>query len=175
VISRATGLHLLALGAGFAVASAVAGTVDPAPELRLCATKPSLMTALRRPSTQARAVPMDQRLILQLAPQQSVVLPGTSAELERERAKAHSTTYAGVARLEAASAGTYRVSVDRDAWLDVVTVGGRPLDPAPEEGTFDCDGTQKVLVYTLPAAGTYWLQIALSPRRETLLSVIPAQ
>jgi hypothetical protein len=66
------------------------------------------------------------------------------------------------------------VSVDRDVWLDVANATGKLLDPAPEEGTFECGGTRKVLIYTLPAAGTYWLQVALSPRRDILLIVIPA-
>lgn len=171
---RAAVLIVLATAAGLAAVSALAGAVDPAPELRLCATKPALVTALRRTSTQARAVPVRQRLALQLAPEKSVVLPGTSADLERARAQARGATYAGVARLETSRAGIFRVSVDRDAWLDIVSASGELLDPAPDEGMFDCDGARKVLVYALPAAGTYWLQIALSPRRETLLTVIPA-
>jgi hypothetical protein len=131
-----------------------ADAVDPTPELRLCGTKPAIMAALSRASTQARSVPMHQRVTLQLSSEKSVVLPGTSTDLEQERAKAQGATYAGVVRLEATRPGSYRVSVDRDAWLDVATAAGKLLDPAPDEGTFDCDGAQKVL-------------------RETLLTVIP--
>jgi len=166
---------LLALpGAWLAHPHAIAAPVDPAPELRLCATKPVIMTALRRASTQARTVPLRQRLTLELSPEKSVVLPGTSADLERERAKARGATYAGVVRVEAARPGVYRVGVDRDVWVDLAAATGKLLDPSPDEGAFDCDGAQKVLVYALPAAGTYWLQIALSPRRVTPLTVIPA-
>jgi hypothetical protein len=168
-------LLLAVPSAWFASVLAIAGGVDPAPELRLCATKSALMTALSRVSTQARAVPMQQRLALQLSPEKSVVLPGTSADLERERATVRGATYAGLVRLEAVRAGIYRVSVDRDAWLDLATAAGTLLDPAPDEGTFDCAGTQKVLLYRLPAPGTYWLQIALSPRSETFLTVIPPE
>ena len=172
--SRAPGVLFLALAALLAFAFARAAAVDPAPELGLCGTKPAIMAALSRASTQARAVPERTRLTLQLSPERSVVLPGTSADLEQERAKARGATYGGVVRLHASRPGIYRVSVDRDAWLDVATASGKLMDPAPDEGTFDCDGAQKVLIYALPAAGTYWLQIALSPRRETLLTVIPA-
>lgn len=163
----------LVLGALLACGSARAAAVDPAPELGLCGGKPAIMAALGRASTQARAVPQRQRLTLQLLPEKSVVLPGTSPDLEQERAKARAATYGGVVRLHASRPGVYRVGIDRDAWLDLATATGKLLDPAPDEGTFDCNGPQKVLLYTLPAPGTYWLQIALSPRRETLLTVIP--
>lgn len=117
---------------------------------------------------------MGQRLILQLSPEKSVVFPGVSTDLDKERAKAKgATTYSGVVRLEVTRPGIHRVSVDREAWLDVATATGELLDPAPEEGMFVCDGARKVLLYGLPAPGTYWLQVALSPRRETELTVIP--
>ena len=171
--SRVTGALLSALVALLSPDAVRADALDPAPELRLCGTQPAIMMALSRASTQARAVPMRQRLTLQLAPEKSVVLPGTSADLEQERAKTRGATYAGVVRLEAPQPGLYRVSVDRDAWVDIATATGKLLVPSPDEATFDCDGPQKVLLYTLPGPGTYWLQIALSPRRETLLTVIP--
>jgi hypothetical protein len=171
--SGAIAFRCLGLIALLASARAQAGAIDPAPERRLCTTRPALMVALGRASNQARAVPVRQRLTLQLSPEKSVVLPGSSADLEQQRAEARGATYGGVVRLEAARAGTYRVGVDRDAWLDIATATGKLLDPVPDEGTFDCDGPQKVLLYTLPAPGTYWLQIALSPRREILLTVIP--
>jgi hypothetical protein len=158
----------------FGPGPASAAAVDPRPEVDLCPNKPAIMAALSRSSTQARPVPLRQRLNLQLSPERSVVLPGTSADLEKERAKFRGAAYAGVVRLEAPRSGIYRVSVDRDAWLDIATSAGMLLDPAPDEGTFDCDGAQKkVLLYTLPAPGTYWLQISVSPRRETFLTVIP--
>ncbi len=168
--SRATAAVLLAL---LAVMDGRAATVDPAPELRLCGTKPWTMAALGRASTQARAVPQRTLLTLALVPEKSVVLPATSADLELERTKTSGATFGGVVRLQVPRPGVYRVSVGRDAWLDLATAAGKLLDPAPDEGLFDCDGPRKVLLYTLPAPGTYWLQIALSPRRETLLTVIP--
>jgi len=164
---------LLALGV-VCNASAPAAEPDSAAEKRLCASKPTPMTALLRASTQARAVPPRQRVALQLAPEKTVMLPGTSEDLRRSREKARGATFAGIVRMHVTRPGAYRIGVDRDAWLDIATEGGRLVDPAPDEATFECDGVQKVLVYQLPAAGTYWLQIALSPRRETWLTVIPA-
>ncbi len=172
MIRRAKPYLLFALAAGIA-ATANAGALDPGPEKRLCATKPAQMTALLRASTQARAVPLRQRLTLQLAPEKAVVLPGTSADLDRERAKVRGATFAGVVRLHVERPRSYRIALDRDAWLDVVAETGKLIDPAPDEATFHCGGAQKVIVYQLPAFGNYWLQIALSPRRETLLTVIP--
>jgi hypothetical protein len=169
---RAPPLFLLGLVAAFCAPAAAA--LDTAPEKLVCATKPSHMAALRRVSTQARPVPARTRVSVQLAPDRTVLLPGNSGDLERERAQSHGATFAGIVRLYAARPGTYRIGVDRAAWLDVVTASGQVIDPAPAEGVFECDGAQKVLVYHLPATGTYWLQIALSPRREILLTVIPA-
>jgi hypothetical protein len=172
--SRAKDFLLPALVAFLTPPSASAEAADALPEMGLCKTKPAIMAALSRVSTQARAVPLRQRLTLQLSLEKSVILPGRSPDLEKERAKATGATYAGVVRLEADRPGTYRVSVDQDVWLDIATAAGDLLEPAPDEETFTCEGAQKVLLYTLPQAGTYWLQIALSPRRETLLTVIPA-
>jgi hypothetical protein len=169
---RATPFFLFVLAGALCVPAAAA--LDTAPEKLLCATKPSHMTALRRVSTQARPVPARERVILQLAPDRTVMLPGDSDDLARERARSRGATFAGVVQLHAARPGTYRIGVDRAAWLDVVTASGQVIDPAQEEGEFDCDGAQKVIVYQLPATGTYWLQIALSPRREILLTVIPS-
>ena len=90
-----------------------AEAVDPSPSCDLCGTKPAIMAALSRASTQARSVPMHQRVTLQLSSEKSVVLPGTSTDLEQERAKAQGATYAGVVRLEATRPGSYRVSVDQ--------------------------------------------------------------
>lgn len=154
-------------------AAHTAAAPDPVPEKALCATEPAHMTALLRASTQARAVPLRQRLTLRLAPEKAVLLPGTSADLDRERAGVRGATFAGVVRMYAERPGTFRIGIDRDAWLDLVAQSGTLIEPAPDEITFDCGGVHKVLVYRLPHAGMYWLQIALSPRRETLLTVIP--
>ena len=151
-----------------------AAAVDPSPELALCRGKPVAMTALSRPTMQARAVPTQQRLTVQLSPEKSISLLVISPDLDQERAKAKRPTYGGILRLDVTRPGPYRIGVDRDAWVDVVTASGTLLDPAPEEGTFTCDGAQKILIYSLPAAGSYWLQIALSPKRDMALTVIRA-
>jgi hypothetical protein len=163
-----------ALFAGLAPALGWAAPVDPAPELALCQTRPAHLTALSRISTRVRAAPQGERLAVRLSPENSVSLAGTSPDLDKARAQANGKTYAGLVRLVVTQPGTYRVGVDRDAWVDVATVAGKLLDPAPDEGTFTCDRAQKILVYALPAADTYWLQIALSPRRETMLTLIRA-
>ncbi|MET0216721.1 MAG: hypothetical protein ABW205_02180 [Burkholderiales bacterium] len=174
-MSRATiTVVLTAMLNGWVLLTTCAAAVDPAPELALCRGKPTVMAALSRATTQARAVPERQRLTVQLSPEKSVALPGTSPDLDKERAKAKGPTYAGVVRLEVTRPGIYRVGTDRDAWVDIATASGKLLDPAPEEGTFTCDGAQKILLYTLPAAGSYWLQVALSSKRDIPLTIIRA-
>ena len=136
-MSRATiTVVLTAMLNGWVLLTTCAAAVDPAPELALCRGKPTVMAALSRATTQARAVPERQRLTVQLSPEKSVALPGTSPDLDKERAKAKGPTYAGVVRLEVTRPGIYRVGTDRDAWVDIATASGKLLDPAPEEGTF---------------------------------------
>ncbi len=156
------------------ITTAVGAAVDPAPELSLCPGKPLVMAALSRPTTQARAAPERQRLTIQLSPEKTVALPAISRDLEKERAKVKGPTYGGIVRLNVARAGVYRIGTGRDVWLDVVSPSGKLLDPAREEGVFACDGANKILLYTFEAAGSYWLQVALSPKPDILLVVIRA-
>jgi len=170
--SRALAVVVLAFGSVLQPALSGAAPIDPAPELALCRGKPLHMAALSRISTQARAAPEGQRLTVQLSPDKTVSLPGTSPDFEKARAKTKGATYAGLVRLVVTRPGTYRVGVAQDAWVDIATATGKLLDAGPDEGTFTCDGAQKVLLYRLTAADTYWLQIALFPRRETMLTIV---
>jgi hypothetical protein len=165
-------MSALTLFATLAPVLCIAAPVDPAPELALCRTEPASMAALSRVSTRARSAPEGRLLKVGLAPEKSVAFPGTSPDFEKARAQVGAGTYGGVLRLEVTRPGVYRIGVAQDAWVDVATASGKLLDPAPDEGAFTCDGAQKVLIYGIPAAGTYWLQIALSAQRATMLTLI---
>lgn len=67
--------------------------------------------------------------------------------------------YAGLFHLRVATAGLHRVAVDSGFWLDVVA-DGKALEAVDFNGSPQCAGPRKVVVYDLPAGSDLILQFS---------------
>lgn len=116
-------------------------------------------------SASAPLLAADQLYQLQLAPQGQVVMllpPGKTAKF--------ADTYAGLARLQLARAGSYRVSIDQGAWIDVVD-DGRMIDSSDFQGRPGCSAPHKIVQYLLPAAHELVLQVSGSAAPHLHLTI----
>ncbi|MBS0388634.1 MAG: hypothetical protein JSR15_09150 [Proteobacteria bacterium] len=77
--------------------------------------------------------------------------------------------FAGLIRVRIARAGRYRVSLDADAWIDVVA-DGRIVPAAAYTGSQECALLRKVLEFQLPA-GTATIQVSDSEADHVRLAV----
>ena len=83
--------------------------------------------------------------------------------------------FAGVLRFRVAQAGTYRVAIDSGFWLDIVQ-DGKSLTSIDFNGSQDCAGPHKIVVYELPANADLVLQASAASTARARLSItrVPA-
>jgi hypothetical protein len=96
----------------------------------------------------------DRLYELQLAPQSEVKMvlpPGRNPKLQ--------DGFAGMVRLQLPHAGTYRISLDTAAWVDVIG-DGQMINSADFQGHAGCRAPHKMVQYVLPAAHAMVLQIS---------------
>lgn len=79
-------------------------------------------------------------------------------------------SFGGLARLQVAQAGTYRVALGNFAWIDVDRAG-KPLDPVAFGHGPACTAVKKVVDYRLEP-GTYLLEISGNTESELRLMVV---
>jgi hypothetical protein len=92
-------------------------------------------------------------------PAKVTLLPvtGVTFALAPERKPADGS-FAGVYHLSVATAGTYRVALDKSAWIDLVRDGKSLATAAHTEGPA-CSGIRKIVDFALEP-GTYTLQLS---------------
>ncbi|HYA74037.1 MAG TPA: hypothetical protein VEF36_12860 [Roseiarcus sp.] len=90
-------------------------------------------------------------------------------EMPPERAPKASPSYAGAFKLNApGAAGTYKVSLSGEGWIDVVQ-DGRLVKPVAFSGALDCPGLRKSVKFPLEAKP---LTIQLSDVKSADISLI---
>ncbi|MET0290931.1 MAG: hypothetical protein ABW136_01115 [Steroidobacteraceae bacterium] len=77
---------------------------------------------------------------------------------------------AGLLKLRVSEAGQYRVAIDSGFWLDIVR-DGKTLDSVDFNGSAQCAGPRKIVVYELPANVDLWLQISAAASPDARLTV----
>jgi len=105
---------------------------------------------------------------LELAPQTAVsfaVAPGKTSAPEG--------AYAGLAVLQLATAGDYRVSVDVPLWIDVAA-GGKLAAVEDYQGLHSCDAPHKIVEFNLAGARRFVLQLSGAQKAAIRLTVTPA-
>lgn len=157
-------------------AAAAFGATNPCTGFRWNLAHESALFATRgtsaaagRDSATAPVVRPDRLYDLSLSPQQDVHFV-----LRPEKRALTDGAYAGLARLRVATAGLYRISIDRPFWVDVVA-GGQIVESQDFAGRPGCSAPHKIVVYALPA-GNLVLQLsgAISPRVRVTLTRVPA-
>lgn len=78
--------------------------------------------------------------------------------------------HAGLFRFRVTAAGHYRVAVDAGFWLDIVA-DGTPLDSLDFNGSTQCAGPRKVVVFDLPADTDLLLQFSAANAAQARFSV----
>jgi hypothetical protein len=84
--------------------------------------------------------------------------------------------FAGLVKFTVPARGPYRVAVNAGSWLDVVHQG-RLLDALDFNGSRECAGPRKIVVYDLPAGTELVLQLSAvtgSTVRLAITPVVPA-
>jgi hypothetical protein len=137
-------------------------------EHALFATSPQALTAGRDAASGAQLV-IDQLYELQLAPQSQ-----TSMVLPPGKKSAPEGAYAGLARLRIQQTGSYRISLDQPAWIDLADEG-RMIDSADFQGRPGCAAPHKIVQYSLPGGHELVLQLsaALAPRIRITITRVP--
>jgi hypothetical protein len=124
--------------------------------------------AAGREPTSAPPLAADRLYELQLAPQGQVAMllpPGKKTQL--------TDAYGGLARLQLARPGSYRISVDQGAWIDVVG-DGHMIDSSDFQGRPGCSAPHKIVQYLLPVAHELVLQVsaAAAPRLRLTITLV---
>jgi hypothetical protein len=123
--------------------------------------------AAGREPTSAPPLAADRLYELQLAPQEQVEMllpPGKKTQV--------SDAYAGLARLQLARPGSYRISVDHGAWIDVVSAG-HMIDSSDFQGRSGCNAPHKIVQYLLPAVHELVLQVSAAAAARLRLTITP--
>lgn len=139
---------------------------DVAREVQLFATTGTALAVAASPAD-APSIATGQLYALTLLPQESVRYdaPPTKRMLD-------DGAFGGVLKLRVPTAGAYRVAIDSGFWLDVVR-DGKPLDSVDFNGSSECAGPRKIVVYDLPAGTELTLQLAAASGASARLSVTP--
>jgi hypothetical protein len=79
-------------------------------------------------------------------------------------------TYAGLARLQIAEPGSYRIAVDVPLWIDVVS-NGALVQPTDFQGQHECSAPHKILVFELKGEKRFILQFSNAAGEQVLFAV----
>ena len=125
-------------------------------------------TAAGVDSASAPQLAPGQLYLLQLQPQAKisfVAAPG--------RNRATEGSYAGLATLQIATPGAYRISTDAPFWIDVVADGGLMTAKA-FQGAHDCTGPRKIVAFDFPVARQVTLQFSGAESSSVRVSITAA-
>jgi hypothetical protein len=96
----------------------------------------------------------------------------TKFEMPPERAPKTSPSYAGVIKLDApGAAGTYKVTISAEGWIDVIQ-DGHFIKPTAFSGATDCQGVRKSVKFPIEAK-PITIQLSNAPAPDISLIVSP--
>jgi hypothetical protein len=133
-------------------------------ERALFATAPQAIAAGHDAASAPQLEP-DRLYQLQLAAAAQVTLA-----LPPGKKTAADASYAGLARLRLQQSGSYRISVDQSAWIDIVA-DGKMIDSADFQGRPGCLAPHKIVQYSLAAGHELLLQLSGAPSAGVRLTI----
>jgi hypothetical protein len=147
----------------------VAGAQDPCAgfnwdvkhELALFAAQAHSLAGGRTRESAPRLM-ADQLYELSLAPDPQVTFVAPPG-----RKNAKEDSHAGLVRFEIRQAGLYRVSVDQQAWVDVIAAG-KVIGSKDFQGRRGCSAPHKVVEFDLPASRDLVLQLSNASDRARI-------
>jgi hypothetical protein len=114
------------------------------------------------------AVSLDQLYQLHLQKQTDVKFPTPPGARE-----AKPDGYGGLAQLQVAVAGAYRISADQPLWIDVA-FNGALLKPQDFQGRRGCNAPHKIVEFVLPMGVQLTLQISNAANADVKISITPS-
>lgn len=129
--------------------------VDVATELVLLGGPSVSITAGGVPNTPVPMLQPGQAYELGLAPQTEVKFETPSGRVTPDEGN-----FAGVARFSVGTAGTWRISLGKGGWADVVEPGKGLLEASHFSGRVDCVPVRKLVEFTLQPGPEYLLQVS---------------
>ena len=114
------------------------------------------------------AVSLNQLYQLHLQKQTDVKFPTPPGARE-----AKPDGYGGLAQLQVAVAGAYRISADQPVWIDV-GFNGALLKPQDFQGRRGCNAPHKIVEFVLPMGVRLTLQISNAASAEARISITPS-
>jgi hypothetical protein len=107
-----------------------------------------------------------QAYALQLAPQAE-----TSFLVPPGRRMLDEGAFAGVARFSVGAAGTWRISLDHNSWVDVVAPDGSLVESSRFGGRTDCPSLRKLVEFPLQPGLLYTLQLSGGTEPTTVVLI----
>ncbi len=165
-----------------ALQAATASAMPPAPATEApCPATPAALPAELAPWRAAQ--PMTAATTAETSGN-ALFTPGKAADLTlastpdvkyaiRPENPGGSVSHGGIAAIEVARAGTYRVAIDSAAWIDVIA-GGKSLESVGHGRGPACSGIRKMVDFRLEP-GRYLLQLAGNgaPRMRVIVAAVP--
>ncbi|HYM26543.1 MAG TPA: hypothetical protein VET66_00205 [Steroidobacteraceae bacterium] len=148
----ATAISALLAAAAHADDPCAGFTWNVAHERALFAATAQALNAGRSAAT-APAAEIDRFYELVLAPNEQVQLPAPN-----RKAHGAGTGFAGLVRLQVSQAGSYRISVGSQMWVDLAS-GSMLIGSSDFAGQHGCDAPHKIVQYDLQP-GTFVLQLS---------------
>jgi hypothetical protein len=79
--------------------------------------------------------------------------------------------FAGVARFAVSASGTWRISLDRNSWVDVVAPDGSLVESSRFGGRTDCPSLRKLVEFPLQPGLSYTLQLSGGTEPNTMVLI----
>jgi hypothetical protein len=113
-------------------------------------------------------VTLDRLYQLHLQKQADVQFPTPPGARE-----ARPDSYAGLAQLQVAVPGAYRISADQPLWIDV-GFNGALLKPQDFQGRRGCNAPHKIVEFVLPMGVQLTLQISNAANADVRIAITPS-
>jgi len=159
------------MGAAAVPASADDGCLDfkwdVSKERALFATTPTAVQAAKDPVSAPAIVP-NRLYSLQLSAQDQVTFKLTPAGK-----KSAAAAYGGLAALNIATPGVFRIAMDLPSWIDVVADGAL-LKASDFQGQHECSAPHKIVEFELTGTRPFLLQLSNAGKDKILITVTAA-